>query len=62
MYHKSRDLELQPLARLLIFQVVDAILKRNGVGCMLEWIECELILKEKTSNIQAWDVAPIAQV
>lgn len=34
-------------------QVIDAVLRRHGVGCMLDWVETELVLKEKTTNIQA---------
>ena len=33
-------------------QVIDAVLRRHGVGCMLDWVETDLILKEKTTNIQ----------
>ena len=34
-------------------QVIDAVLRRHGVGCMLDWVESDLVLKEKTTNIQA---------
>ncbi|CAM9968323.1 unnamed protein product [Laminaria digitata] len=34
-------------------QVIDAVLRRHGVGCLLEWVESDIILKEKTVNIQA---------
>lgn len=34
-------------------QVIDAVLRRHGVGCMLDWVESDLVLKEKTINIQA---------
>ncbi len=37
---------------LLPNQVIDAVLRRHGVGCMLDWVETDLILKEKTTNIQ----------
>eukprot|EP00903_Cladosiphon_okamuranus_P012671 g11851.t1 len=33
-------------------QVIDAVLRRHGVGCMLDWVETDLVLKEKTTNIQ----------
>ncbi|CAM9469496.1 unnamed protein product, partial [Scytosiphon promiscuus] len=33
--------------------VIDAVLRRHGVGCMLDWILSDLVLKEKTTNIQA---------
>lgn len=34
-------------------QVIDAVLRRHGAGCMLDWVESDLVLKEKTTNIQA---------
>lgn len=34
-------------------QVIDAVLRKHGVGCMLDWVESDLVLKEKTANIQA---------
>lgn len=36
-----------------VFQVIDAVFRRHGVGCMHDWVESDLILKEKTANIQA---------
>ncbi|CBN74759.1 hypothetical protein Esi_0041_0099 [Ectocarpus siliculosus] len=33
-------------------QVIDAVLRKHGVGCMLDWVESDLVLKEKTANIQ----------
>lgn len=33
--------------------MIDAVLRRHGVGCMLDWVESDLVLKEKTTNIQA---------
>lgn len=28
-------------------------MRKHGVGCMLDWVESDLVLKEKTANIQA---------
>lgn len=36
----------------VVIQLIDAVFKRHGVGCMLEWVESDLILNEKTVNIQ----------
>ena len=45
-------IEVYNSQRFSFVQVIDAVLRRHGLGCLLEWVESDIILKEKTVNIQ----------